>query len=70
MFWGIESRQIHSTILFFRSIGKVKEAEAIEAQMRAKAAAGGGFAPAAAPQPAAFPAQQPFPAASGYYPGY
>merc|ERR1719391_1825785 len=47
---------------YYRSIGKVKEAEAIESQMRAKAAAGGGFAPAAAPQPAAFPAQQPFPA--------
>ena len=49
---------------FYRSIGKVDEAEAIEAQIRAKAAQ---------PQPAGYPAPQfagqpGYPAPAGYYP--
>lgn len=50
---------------YYRSIGKTKEAEAIEAQMRSKpGSAPGGFAPAAAP----YPAQPGYPAAGGYFP--
>lgn len=50
---------------YYRSIGKVKEAEQIEGQLRAKM----GGAPAAPGFPAAAPQGQ-YPAASGYYAGY
>lgn len=52
---------------YYRSIGKMKEAEAIEAQMRAKM---GGAPAAPAGYPGGAPQQPGYPAASGYYPGY
>jgi hypothetical protein len=50
---------------YYRSVGKIEEAEAIEAQIRAKAVP--------QPQPAGFPAapyaaQPGYPAPAGYYP--
>ena len=55
---------------YYRSIGKMKEAEAIEAQMRAKVGGQPGYpggAPAAAPYPGAQPGFQAQPQ-PGYYP--
>jgi hypothetical protein len=55
---------------YYRSIGKIEEAENIEAQIRAKAAAAqpAGY-PAPAGAPYAAPAGQPgYPAPAGYYP--
>ena len=53
---------------YYRSIGKMKEAEAIEAQMRAKAGGQPGY-PGGAPAAAPYPGQPGFQAQpQGYYP--
>ena len=54
---------------YYRSIGKTKEAEAIESQIRAKAPASGGGAPGGAPQPQyGAPGQAQYAGQPGYQP--